>query len=103
MILAGGIERIDVRNLLPPSDDITSFSPSIDIVAGNVLRVCFHVLCCKVVIFITSCFQCAEMAILVKLLKNIQFTRVGLRVSHAIRHGRPMQVSIQPPSLGNPK
>mmetsp|Transcript_17075 Transcript_17075/g.28515 ORF Transcript_17075/g.28515 Transcript_17075/m.28515 type:complete len:512 (-) Transcript_17075:159-1694(-) len=33
MILAGGIERIDVRNLLPPSDDITSFSPSIDIVA----------------------------------------------------------------------
>ena len=35
-ILSGGIERIDVRNLLPPPGmDVNSFNPSIEVLAGN--------------------------------------------------------------------
>jgi hypothetical protein len=37
-ILSGGIERIDVRNLLPPPGmDLNMFSPAIEVLAGTVL------------------------------------------------------------------
>jgi hypothetical protein len=35
-ILSGGIERIDVRNLMPPSGvNLNSFSPAIEVFAGS--------------------------------------------------------------------